>query len=171
MRSRVWVGAALTVAVVTSTPTLAQEKKEQMFLTKAIEGNLAEVKMGQLAQKNGASQGVRMFGQMLETDHSEANKKAEEAAAALHIKVPTQPDSEQKADFEHLSKLNGTMFDVEFVKHMIEDHEKDIKEYETASSMPDAAGTYAKESLPTLERHLRTAQSILPEATTGAGHR
>ena len=37
--------------------------------------------------------------------------------------------------------------------------------------MPDAAGAYAKESLPTLERHLRTAQSILPEATTGAGHR
>ena len=166
-----FVAAILTAALTACTAASAQNSAEQPFLTKAIEGNLAEVQMGQLAQKNGASQDVRSFGQMLETDHGEANQKAKHAAAALRMNAPSQPNGEQKADLDRLAKMNGTMFDVEFVKHMIMDHEKDIREYETASSMPGPVGSYAKESLPTLRRHLQTAQSILPAATTGAGHR
>ena len=54
-------------------PVLAQDKASQKFLTEAIEGNFAEVQMGELAQKNGQSAEVKSYGQMLATDHNAAN--------------------------------------------------------------------------------------------------
>jgi putative membrane protein len=43
---------------------------------------------------------------------------------------------------------------------MVKDHEKDIKEYQRASMRNDVAGAYAKETLPTLQQHLKAAQSL-----------
>lgn len=74
------LGATL-LAILFASPCLAQDAASQKFLKEAIEGNLAEVQMGQLAQKQGTSDGVRSFGQMLEKDHSDANKKAIAAAS------------------------------------------------------------------------------------------
>jgi len=42
----------------------------------------------------------------------------------------------------------------------VEDHQKDIKEYEDASKMTDATGSYAKETLPHLQMHLQMAQGL-----------
>ena len=53
--------------------TKASDRASQTFITKAIEGNLAEIQLGQLAQQKGASDGVRNFGQQLVADHSAAN--------------------------------------------------------------------------------------------------
>jgi putative membrane protein len=53
----------------------AQDKASQAFLSKAIEGNYAEVEMGKLAQQNGSSDAVKSFGKMLENDHADANQK------------------------------------------------------------------------------------------------
>jgi hypothetical protein len=67
----------------------APDKASTTFLVKAIEGNFAEVQMGELAQKNGQSPGVKSFGQMLQTDHSAANEKAMDAAKeAVLISAP-----------------------------------------------------------------------------------
>jgi putative membrane protein len=145
----------------------AQDKASQKFLTEAIEGNLAEVQMGQLAQKNGNSDGVRSFGQMLEKDHSEANQKATAAAGTLGVTPPTAPNGKQKADYDRMAKLTGAKFDQEFVKHMVADHKKDIREYDKEAKKTDASGSYAKETLPTLHKHLETAQSLAGAATTG----
>jgi predicted outer membrane protein len=65
-----------------SAPALAQDKASQKFITEAIQGNFAEVAMGQLAQQNGERSDVKSYGQMLVTDHGAANQKAIEAAKA-----------------------------------------------------------------------------------------
>src|SRR5262249_47225785 len=115
---------------------------------------------GQLAQKNGNSDGVRSFGQMLEKDHSDANQKATNAANSLGVTPPTEPSSKQKADYDRMAKMSGAKFDQEFAKHMVADHRKDIKEYEREAKKNDDAGKYANESLPTLRKHLQDAQSL-----------
>jgi putative membrane protein len=81
------VGAGLAGALVVSSASLAQDKADQKFLKGAIEGNLSEVKMGELAQKNGGSDGVRSFGEMLQQDHSRRP-------------LPTEPNRKQKASAE-----------------------------------------------------------------------
>jgi hypothetical protein len=49
------VGAALSIAILLVSPCFAQDRASQKFFKEAIEGNFAEVQMGQLAQKQGSS--------------------------------------------------------------------------------------------------------------------
>jgi len=154
------LGVTLGLAIVFATPCFAQDTASQKFLKEAIEGNFAEVQMGQLAKKQASSDGVRSFGEMLEKDHSAANQKATAAATSLGLTPPTSPNKKQKADYEKMSKLSGAQFDKMFATHMVADHKKDIKEYEKAAKKKDAAGSYATETLPTLRKHLEAAQSL-----------
>lgn len=167
MTMKFMTAAALAATLMLGSSAFAQEQASQKFLKQAIEGNLAEVQMGELAQKNGNSDGVRSFGQMLQKDHSAANQKATAAANKLGMSPPTAPNSQQKAKYDRMSKLSGAKFDQAFMKDMVADHKKDIKEYEAAAKNKDAAGSYASEALPTLRKHLDTAQSLSSGATTG----
>jgi putative membrane protein len=166
MRITTCLAAAVVPALLTTTLAFAQDQQAKSFLTEAIEGNLAEVQMGQLAQKQATTLAVRSYGQMLEQDHTVANQKARAAANAMQITPPTQPNSKQKATHDRLSQLLGSEFDEQFADHMVMDHKEDIEKYEKAASMNNAAGTYAKEALPTLRKHLQNAES-LKAATTG----
>lgn len=157
MRQISIVATALSLFVA---PAFAQDKASQKFLTQAIEGNFAEVQMGELAQKNGQSSEVKSYGQMLATDHNAANQKAIEAAKSLNTNPPAGPSAKQKADYEKLAKMNGAAFDKMFAQHMVADHKKDIAAYQKASKRNDAAGQYAQGSIPTLKKHLEEAQKI-----------
>jgi putative membrane protein len=112
--------------------------------------------MGRLAQKNGGSDGVRSFGQMLVQDHSAANEKATSLAQTQGVTPPTAP----KPEASRLSKLNGEAFDMKFAKHMVADHKKDIKEFEEQAKESDDVASFAKDTLPTLKKHWQTAQSL-----------
>jgi putative membrane protein len=138
----------------------AAESSSQVFLKKAIEGNYAEAKMGQLAQQNGQSDDVKRFGQMLLDDHSAANQKAIGAAQSMGVTPPDGPNAKQKIAYEKMSKMKGTKFDHEFAMHMITDHRRDISEYKTAAKKVDAAGEYAKGEIDVLQKHLDTAKSL-----------
>lgn len=155
------LGAA-TFLMLSIASAVAEDKASETFLKKAIEGNFAEVSMGDLAQKNGQSEGVRSYGQMLSTDHAAANQKALDAAKSLGMNPPTGPNSKQKADYEKMSKLSGVGFDKMFATHMVADHQKDIAEYTKASKVKGAAGEYAAGQIDTLRKHLDTAKSLRP---------
>jgi putative membrane protein len=140
---------------------LAKDSPGQAFMKKAIEGNLAEVQLGQLAQQKGGSDGVKNLGRQLETDHSSANQKAMSVASSMSMTPPSEPDKKQKATYQRLSKLSGDAFDREFVKLSVADHKKDIAEYQKeAKRQNDPAAGYAGETLPSLQNHLEMAQSL-----------
>jgi putative membrane protein len=136
-------------------------KAAQTFVTKAIQGNLAEVAMGQLAQQKGNSDGIRSFGQQLVTDHSAANQKLTSLASGMGVTPPTEPTKQQKSDHDKMAKLSGDAFDRAFARHMVADHRKDIADYRKAAKMKDEQiASFATETLPTLEKHLQMAQSL-----------
>jgi putative membrane protein len=157
MRTLISVAAALLML---SAGAAAQDKASRKFITEAIEGNLAEVSMGELAQKNAQGADVKAFGQMLTSDHGAALQSAKDAATSLGVTPPTSPNAKQKADYDKMAKLNGAAFDKAFARHMVMDHKKDIAAYRKASKAKDAAGQYAQKTLSTLQKHLETAQSI-----------
>ena len=64
MNRTVSLGAA-TLLMLSITSAVAKDKASETFLKKAIEGNFAEVSMGDLAQKNGQSDDVKAYGKML----------------------------------------------------------------------------------------------------------
>jgi putative membrane protein len=140
----------------------AKDKPSEAFLKKAIEGNFAEVSMGDLAQKNGQSEDVKSYGKMLSADHAAANQKALEVAKSLGMNPPSEPNAKQKADYEKMSKMSGADFDKMFATHMVADHQKDIAEYKKATKNKDAAGEYAAGQINMLQKHLDTAKSLKP---------
>jgi putative membrane protein len=140
----------------------AQSDSATKFLEEAIQGNLAEVQIGELAQQRGKSEDARDFGETLAKDHSKALDKSVAVAKSVGVRVPTEPSASAKRTYDMLSKLSGDEFDREFATHMVEDHEKDIGQYRAAaqdkSQKPIA--DYAKDTLSTLEKHLKAAESL-----------
>jgi putative membrane protein len=142
-----------------ATPQKAN-KLDQQFLNKAIQGDLAEVKIGSLAQEKGQSAEVKQFGKMLEQDHSAHLQKAEQTAEELGINVSTEPDAKSKATYDKLSTLSGVKFDEELAKAMVIDHKQALATYKLQSKRKGPLADFATETLPTLQEHLETAKSL-----------
>jgi putative membrane protein len=142
--------------------TTAATKEDQTFLTKAIEGNLAEIELGKLAQEKAQSQELKDFGAMLVKDHTDANTKAMDLAKQINITAPTQPSKKHLQEHDRLSKLSGARFDREFAQHMVTDHKGDIADFTKQSKMKagDPTVSFASETLPVLQKHLQTAESL-----------
>jgi len=135
-------------------------KADQAFLKDAIEGDLAEVKVGELAQQKGQSQDVKNFGQMLQQDHGQHLTQAQQQAQQMGVTPPTEPNAKQKAMYDHLSKLSGTQFDKAFAKDMVKDHKEDIAKYQKEAKGKGPLAGFAQQTLPVLQKHLQTAQSL-----------
>jgi len=164
MTRKFLLAAGVATAMAFSASAFAQDKNADKdsvkFIKNAIEGNYAEVDAGKLAQEKGKSDTVKQYGAMLVKDHSEANDKAVAAAKQLGVDPPTGSGVMAKAEYVKLKVLSGDTFDRSFAKGMVKDHQNDIKEYQKESAKSDAAGSYAKEVLPTLKHHLQEAQSM-----------
>jgi putative membrane protein len=139
------------------------DKASQSFIKAAIEGDIAEIDVGKLAQEKGQSEAVKQFGAMLVKDHGAHKAKAEEVASQLGVTPPTGSSFGEKATYAKLKLLSGESFDRSFAKSMVKDHQDDIKEYQKEASKSDPAGQLAKETLPTLRKHLQAAQRLTTE--------
>ncbi len=159
------VGAS---AILAAPLALAAGQSDQHFVKESIQGNLAEVDVGNLAQQKGETQGVKDFGAMLAKDHAAANEKAEQAAASLGMKSPSEPTAKEKADYKKLSALSGKKFDREFVRAMVKDHKEDIAKYQKEANGSGPAADYAKAILPDLQKHLQTAEQLEHEERTAS---
>jgi putative membrane protein len=148
-------GAALAAATGGST-----------FLKEAIRGDISETQLGQLAQQKSASPEVKAFGQELVTDHSQGQTEATALAQSMKITAPTKPMRKAETEYEKLSKLSGPAFDKEFVSYMVKDHQEDIAKFQKEAQAKDGqVSALAEKTLPVLQKHLQTAQSL--EAKVG----
>ena len=159
----IMIGAVLILA---GSITTLSAKTDPTFLTEAIQINLAEISVGNLAEKNGGSEDVKSFGKMLIEDHTASNTKATSLAQANGITPPTEPNAEEKKMHDELAKLSGTEFDRAFAKAMVKGHEDGIAKFEAASKGDDDVAKFAQETLPTLQEHLKTAQSLASSQST-----
>ena len=131
------------------------------FLTDAAQGDASEVKFGQLAEKNGGSADAKDFGKMLVTDHTKAGQQVKATAQQVGVTVADQPSSDAQSEYDKLAKLKGAAFDKEFASMMVEDHQKDIAKFQKEADAKDGAvSDLAQQQLPTLKKHLQTAEAL-----------
>jgi len=137
---------------------------DQQFVTFAAETDMVEANLGQLAQSVAASQGVKDYGQMLTTDHTQDYGQLWTAAQQAGLTVPNAIDTEHnKAMIDPFQKLKGAAFDHKYVQEMIAGHTKAIAIYkkEAADAQNPAIKTYAQTALPVLQKHLDGAKALL----------
>ena len=138
---------------------------DQKFIKEAAEGGLAEVELGQLATEKGSSDDVKKFGQRMIDDHGKANDQLKQIASSKGVDLPSEPSAKNKATKDRLSKLSGEQFDKAYMTDMLQDHKKDIAAFrrESTSGRDQDVKSFATQTLPTLQDHLKDAQSIAPK--------
>jgi len=138
------------------------DAKEAAFVKEAIQGNLAEVRIGQLAAQRTQSDAIRRFGETIRQDHSVALQRTKRIAESMNVAAPTELSADAKRRYDDLVKLSGSYFDAAFARQMVSDHEASIAKYRAhTESDDDAVASYVKESLPALETHLEMARELL----------
>jgi putative membrane protein len=142
------------------TPSSSVDPADQEFMMKAAQGGMAEVTLGQMASSKATNADVKAFGDRMVTDHSKLNDELKQLAQTKGVTLPTDADKESKDIADKLTKATGKAFDKDYISDMVTDHEKDVKEFEKQSKSakdPDLK-TWATNSLPTLQDHLKMAK-------------
>jgi putative membrane protein len=135
---------------------------EKEFMANAARGGMLEVQLGNLAAQKASSADVKQFGERMATDHGQLGQKLQQLASNLNVTLPQDLKPEQQAIVSRFEKLTGKAFDRDFMKEMVNDHVKDISEFERAASQatnPDIK-QFVSEALPTLREHLKMAREI-----------
>ena len=133
---------------------------DKHFMSNAAEGGLAEVELGRMAAEKGSSQAVRDFGQRMVDDHSKANDQLKDVAGRLGVSLPDHVSAADEAEKAKLKAYSGEHFDRAYISLMLRDHRNDIAQFRRESRIGEnrEVRSFASNTLPTLEQHLRLAQ-------------
>jgi putative membrane protein len=133
---------------------------DRHFVTKAADGGKDEVAIAQLAATQASNSEVKAFAQKLVDDHTKVNEELTGIAQQKNVKLENDDDHDRS--YKRLAKKSGMEFDRDFVEHMIDDHEKDIKMFEKAAkdAKDSEVRAFASKHVDHLREHLKIAQGL-----------
>jgi len=133
--------------------------KDKSFVLEAAQGGMAEVETASMAKKKATSAQVREFAERMEQDHGRANDELKRLAQAKGLSLPSEPSKKDRDSMRRLEQTAADKFDHDYMKHMVEDHKKDVSAFERqAKDGKDAeVRAFAERTLPTLRSHLSAA--------------
>jgi len=164
------MGLAVCLCVVLN--VRAQEKKEpateQEFLQHALACNNAEIKIGELAAKQAANAEVKQFAQKMNEDHKKAREEMLECAKAMKANVGADIDKDLQEKITKLEALKGAEFDREFIRCVIESHERALKMCETwaKKAQDKTLAECLNKCIPGIKQHLEEAKQIAEKLKT-----
>jgi putative membrane protein len=134
---------------------------DREFIIGAAQGNLAEVKLGELAKEHSHTASVQKFAERMVKDHTKTLGQLKVLASKKSVDLPTTLTTEQQDTYDRLSKLNGADFDKAYMDSMVKDHDEDVSMFKQAASTAQDADVraFASKSLPTLQSHQTMAHS------------
>ena len=145
----------------TSAQSTASAKE---FVEQAGTSGLAEVEMGELGVQKAKNNQVQAFAKQMVEDHKKANQELVTATKGKGVQVPSSRTSMHKATVEKFQQQDaGKNFDRDYMEQMVEDHKAAVELFETAADdeqLDIDLRAYAKKTLPTLQAHLKEAQTI-----------
>lgn len=151
------VTASEVTAAIQKLPTPDRE-----FVEQAAGANMSAIRFGQLASERGSTPEVRDFGKQMVDTHTALSDQLRRSAASKGITLPiAQLTSEQLAGYERLSKLSGREFDEAYLRDVKKVQKETIASFqnEALNGQVNELATFANQSLPTLNEHIRTAQA------------
>jgi putative membrane protein len=138
-------------------------KADQKIVMDMARANMAEIEAGKLALSKSQDEHVKSFAQQMIDDHTKALTDVQTVAQARGVTLPTEPDAKHKAMATKMEKLSGDAFNREYMKQAgVSDHKMVLgmlKKDQTRAKDPDVKGLAGK-MLPTVEQHLKAAQSM-----------
>jgi putative membrane protein len=140
----------------------AESTPDKHFLRVAAEGGNAEIRDAMLANDKSNSQAVKDFAAMIIKDHTAADQKLQSIANAENISLPSHDSMKEGAEYAKLKVLSGDTFDKSYIKGQIHAHRQAIAAFrkEMSFGSDDQLKDFARDTLPTLEAHLKQAREL-----------
>ena len=140
----------------------AAPNQGQRFVMSTARDGIAEVELGKLASEKAANADVKSFGQRMVTDHGKANDELKGLAQNKGMTLPTDMDAKHKALRDRLMKMSGEAFDHAYIAAMVNGHRQAVTAFRTEARAGKDADikAWAAKTLPTIEDHLKVAQSL-----------
>jgi putative membrane protein len=138
-----------------------QQMMDKQFVRNAMEGGLADVKLGTLAAEKG-SPAVKTLAQQLVDDHSAMNKDMAGVADVMGVMLPKKINKESQSEYEKLNGLSGKDFDAEYVSYMAKVHYQDLHAFHMEASVasdPELASEVVK-AMGMMHKHLGLISNV-----------
>ncbi len=135
---------------------------DKAFVSKALQGGMAEVQLGQLTLQKSNNDQVKQFAQRMIDDHTKLGEQMKPVAKQLDVSDPKSISKKDKATIAKLEALSGPAYDQAYIKDMVKDHKQDLSEFQTEASsgqdqtVKDAANQGSK----VIAQHLQMIQQI-----------
>lgn len=141
--------------------------QDRLFVKLMGMGNAGEVAAGRLADGKARNAGVKSFARRMVDDHGAAARRLESVAKPLNLPVPAEPDPDQKAAQARLEGLDGAAFDAAYLQAQLVDHQKAVilLHWVIANGQDAGLQSFAKETLPAVQDHLRHVQALMAEVS------
>jgi putative membrane protein len=132
------------------------------FLKTANQGSVDEVDLAQFVLKKTSDPDVKAFAQRMIDDHTKLLDDMKPFDAEAGVTVPDHVDLETKAIEAKLELLSGKSFDKAYIKDMVEDHVKDLKEFrkEEASTGYPAFKAAVSKGAGVIKEHLEMIDQL-----------
>lgn len=97
--------------------------------------NQMEIDLGKVAEKKATTDNVKSFAKMLVSDHQDADKELMAIAKKTHQMIPAEKPADatekkemadEKADATKLKTLKGNEFERQYLRMMVQGHEKEL---------------------------------------------
>lgn len=150
------------VALATLVPAAAQDMSAQEFVTQATSSNMFEIQSSEIAIERSQNEAVQSFAQQMIADHQQVGAMMESIAANSGLEVPLEPQGAPAELLARVEGADGATFDQTYIEAQIAGHEATIDLFQAYAENGDnnALTAFAAETLPGLQMHLNSAQSL-----------
>lgn len=139
-----------------------QQQRDAAFVYDVVAANYGEIKLAELANQKSRSDAIKQDAQMILQDHTLALNEAKTLAQAKAIEVPVAEKEDFHRKVENMAEVSAVDFDAQWVKEMIDLHEKDIDKFEDRlkNTQDTDLKAYINKTLPVLKRHYESLKHL-----------
>ena len=119
----------LSFATVMPVKAKAADDNDKKFLAMAAQGDQNEIALGKLAAQKVTNPDVKAFGEKMLKDHTQLSASMKPFVEEWGLTISSGPDADTQKVWDKLYGLSGKDFDKEYMKEMVDDHTKDLKEF------------------------------------------
>lgn len=156
--------ASVFCFAIAATIANAEDKKplDKEFVDKVSSSGRVEVELAKIAQVRATNDEVRKFAAKLQEDHAKANNDLLIIVSDEQIAIPEKPLPEHEKHLQHFTGDKVKDFDKEYIKMMMENHEKSVELFTKASkeAKNEKVKKFAEKTLPVIKEHLAMAKKI-----------
>ncbi|HEV7366031.1 MAG TPA: DUF4142 domain-containing protein [Gemmatimonadales bacterium] len=171
------VSGLLLSAAVGAAPAAAQGTRalvsDSIFIQRVSSDGLLEAKLGQLAEKKGASPAVVEFGKRMVADYSKANEELKTAAKQAAFPAPFLLREDQQT-FDRFNRMGRSSFDKAYMAETVRHHSEVVRLFqrEAEGGRVQSLKQFASRMLPDMQERLslatQTAGSVGADVTASS---